>query len=140
MAEVEGEAKLGVERPEQEREHPLVALVDQLHANRAEPISEQAHAIRELGHHPGAVSRQLRRELESVRSLPGPASKLLLRRQSVAGRVQLDGAEALRIEAEKLARVGAGRIEARLPRRVRPARSADVEIRQGRRASRADAR
>ena len=50
-----------------------------------------------------AVAGQLRRELEAVRHLLRPAVELLLGRQPVAGRVQLDRREALRVEARESA-------------------------------------
>ena len=126
MLEVEGYEQLGVERAEDELDHALVARADQLHANRAEPVAERANARSELREEAWAVPGELRRKPKAGRSLLRPTSELLVTRQPVAGRVQLDGREALGVEAEEGLGVGAGRIETRPPGRVGPAGSADI--------------
>ena len=60
------------------------------------------------------------------RDLLGPAPELILGRNPVAGRVQLDRVEALRVVAEEVRRARPGRVEAGPPGRIRPAGSADI--------------
>src|SRR6266511_961952 len=88
--------------------------------------SERTHSGAELREHARPVTGELGSEPEPGRRLLGPAPELLLRRQAVPGRVELDGREPLGIEAEELLRIGPGRVETGLPRRIRPARSADM--------------
>ena len=126
MLQVEGDEEVRVERAEDELEHALVAGADQLYPHRPEPVAEQADSGAELRHHPGPVACQLRGEAEAHRRLVGPAPELLLGREAIPGRVQLDGREPLRVEGEELLRVGSRRIEVGLPGRVRPAGSADM--------------
>src|SRR5205814_6223686 len=110
---------------EDQLEHPLVPRALQRDAGRAEPVAEDPDPRAELRDDPRPVARELRREREAGRCLLSPAVELLFRRQAVAGRVQLDRREALRVVAEEALRVGPGRVEARLPRWVGAARGAD---------------
>src|SRR6185437_241452 len=101
MLEVEGEAESRVERAEQQLDQALVARVLERDAHRPEAVAERAHPLAEDVEAAGVVAGQLRRELEAVGRLRGPAVELLLRRQPVARRVQLDGGKALRVEGEE---------------------------------------
>src|SRR5205807_989800 len=79
-----------------------VAGALQRHAHRAEPVAEQPHARLEHVESSQSVPRQLRGELEAGRRLLRPAAELVLGGEPVARRVQLDGAEPLRVVAEEL--------------------------------------
>ena len=127
MCEIEGNTQPGIERPEDQLDHSLVASADQLRTDRPEPVAERTHARAELRELARTVAGQLRREGEPRRRLLGPALELLLGREPVAGGVQLDGGEAPRVEAKELLRVGARRVEARFPGRIRPAGGADMD-------------
>ena len=94
MLEVECEPERGVERSQQQLENAFVARVLQRHAHRPEPVAERVRALREFVEPAQPVTGELRRKLESVRHLLGPAPELILGRQAVARRVQLDGREA----------------------------------------------
>src|SRR6185503_19956964 len=116
MAKVECPSECRVERVEQTRHDRIVAGLLDDDSHRAELAAEGADALGE-----GSESvrvRHLDREAEVFRRLLGPATELLLRGHPVAGRVQLDGLEALRVRAEKLTLGRPGRIEAGLPGRV----------------------
>src|SRR5882762_1621347 len=116
MREIEREQELGIERAEDQLDHPLVAGADQLDADRPEPVAERTDTRPELREHARPVAGELRREAEARRRQFGPARELLLAWQPVARGGQLDGGEAPGIEAEELFRVGPGRVEPRLPR------------------------
>src|SRR5581483_4418107 len=73
------------------------------------------------------LERQLDGKAKTVRHGLRPAAKLILARQPVARRVQLDRVEVLRVEAEELGRLQSFRIEARAPRRIGPSRRADSD-------------
>src|SRR6185437_15971174 len=79
----------------------------------------------ELGDRSRPLARQLRSELEPVGHLLGPAAELLLRRQPVTRRVQLDRREALGVVPEEAGRVEPGGVEAGPPTRIRPAGGTD---------------
>ena len=107
----------------EERQQALVArgLDDDPH--RAEPVAERRDALDERADAVEPRQRHLHRERESVAaSASRPALELILGGQAVAGRVELDGVEALGVEAEERLRVGTGGIEAAAPGRVAPAR------------------
>jgi len=127
VLEVERDLQVGRQRPEQELEDPLVARALHGDADGPEPVAERPDALLEGGDGLRPVRGELDGEPEAVGRRGGPAVELLLRRKPVAGRVQLDGSELLRVEGEELARVEPGRVEPRAPRWVRPAGSADVE-------------
>ena len=93
MIEVEGEAQRRIQRTEQELEHAVVPRALHLHADRPEPVAERTHAGLEDVERAQPVAGQLRRELEAVASLGGPAFELLLTGDPVAGRVELDRRE-----------------------------------------------
>src|SRR5690348_11607390 len=125
MLEVEREPEGRIERAEQQLDDPVVARVLERDAHRPEPVAERADARLEDVEAARAVAGQLRCELEAVGHLPGPALELFLARQPVAGRVQLDGREALRIEAEEVGRVQAGGVEPGPPARIAPSTGSD---------------
>src|SRR3954452_9946314 len=102
MLEIECEPQRRVERTQQELDGTVVARALERDPHRAEPVAERTHALLEDVEAAQAAGRQLGRELETVGHLLRPAAELLLARQPIAGRVQLDGGESLRIEAEKL--------------------------------------
>jgi hypothetical protein len=91
MLEVERDAERRVERAEQQREHTLVSRALQRDANRPESRAEGADALGEHVEPAQTVTGQLRYELEPVRHLLGPAAELVLCRQPVSRRVELDG-------------------------------------------------
>src|SRR5205814_3332843 len=122
MLQVEGEPQRRVERAEQQLEHPLVARPFQRDPHRTETVAEPTHTALELGDDARPLARKLGRELEPVGHLLRPAPELLLAREPVSGRVQLDRREALGIEGEEAARIEPGRVEAGPPARIRPAR------------------
>jgi hypothetical protein len=76
--EVERDACPGIERAEDQLEHPFVARALQRDARRAEPVAQQAHARAELGDDARAVPRQFGGEGEARRRLLRPAHELLL--------------------------------------------------------------
>ena len=91
VAEVEREPEPRVERPEQQREHAVVARGLDDEPDRAEPVAEQrARAPRTTSSRPEPDAGHLDREREPVRHRRGPARELLLGGQPVAGHVQLD--------------------------------------------------
>src|SRR5207244_4272540 len=122
-----GEPERRIERAEQELEQTFVVRALEGDSHRPEPVAEPPHARGELRHELRPLARQLRREREARRRLRGPAVELLLRRQPVAGRVQLDGREPLRVEAEEVTGCRPRRVEPGLPRRIRPAGCADIQ-------------
>src|SRR6478735_12745615 len=128
VLQVEGEPQRRIERTEQELERSLIPRLLERDPDRPQAVSEPAHARLELAVPAAPVAGELRRELEPVRHLFGPAPELLLRRQPVAGRVQLDRREAFGVEGEKPGWIEPGRIEAGAPGRVRPARGADADV------------
>src|ERR1044072_9972026 len=69
---------------------------------------------------------QLRGELEARPGGLGPPLEQLLAGQAVAGRVQLDGREALGVMAEEVLGFRADGVEVGPPGRIRPAGSADI--------------
>jgi hypothetical protein len=129
MLEVESDPQRGIERSEQQLEHAFVAGVLQRDADRAEPVAERVGTACELVEAAEPVTGELRRELEAVGHLLRPPAELILGGKPVARRVQLDRRKPLGIEGEKARRVGACRVEARPPGRVRPARGADRDPR-----------
>ena len=68
-------------------------------AHRAEAVAEQPDALANVVDDARAGAGQLRREREPRRHGLRPAAELLLGGQAVAGRVQLDGVEALGVVA-----------------------------------------
>ncbi len=104
MAEVEGELEPSP-GGEQLRQQPLVAPLLDDDADRAEPVAEGGDAVQEERDGLQAREGELRREPEAVRHRRRPAAELLGCREPVAGRVQLDRVEALRVEREKLGRL-----------------------------------
>src|SRR6185437_16265798 len=111
MLEVEGEAEARVERAEQQLDQALVARVLERDAHRSEAFSERAHPLAEDVKAAGVVAGELRRELEALGRLRRPAVELLLRRQAVARRVQLDRRKALRVVGEEGSGVRARGVE-----------------------------
>ena len=127
VAKVERPVEFGVERVEQPCEERVVARLLDDDPHRAEPVAERTHALGEGG---DAVRvGHLDGEAEAGRSRLRPAAELLFRRQPVAGRVQLDRVEPLRVRSQEVARGRPGRVEARLPGRVGEAGGSDVEPR-----------
>ena len=122
----------GVDRAEHVREQSVVARALHGDADRAEPVAERGDALDEHRHAVEPRERELRREAEPVGHRVGPPLELILGRQPVAGRVQLDGVEARRVEAQELVRPRALRVEAGPPGGIRPARGADVNRPSGR--------
>ena len=125
--------ELRIERVEEQPEHPVVARArwGELNEHRPKPLAEQADPLAEGGNQfePAEVrdlAAHLHGETEVARRLLGPAAELLLLRQPVEGRVQLDRRQALRIELEELGRLRLLRVEAAPPRRVGEARGADI--------------
>jgi hypothetical protein len=129
VPEVEGQRNRGVEGAENEREQALVASGGDEDADRPEPLTEQVHPLGKSPEVGAPVRVQLRREPEARRHLLGPPLEQLLPRQAVAGRVQLHRREALRVVAQEAFRLGAAGVEIGPPRRVGPARSADIRPR-----------
>src|SRR5487761_664212 len=125
MLQVECDPESGPERTEDELDRAFVAHALQRDAYRPEPLAECACPGVEGLEAAGPVSGQLRRELEAVRRLLRPAAELLHARHAIAGRVQLDRPEVLRVEAEERLRVEPGRIEPGPPGRIRPAGRSD---------------
>src|SRR5262245_17537130 len=121
MLEIEREPDTRVERSDDQLDHSLVALGFQLHTHWAQPVPEPADAFRELLQDARPIARELRREAKAVGRLRGPPAELFRCGDAVAGRVELYGREAFRVEGEELFRIRAGGVEARLPGRVRPA-------------------
>src|SRR5512132_4507973 len=111
MSEIEREEELRIERAEDQLDHPLVASADQLDPDRPEPVAERTHPRPELRQHAWPVARELRCEAEARRRLFGPPRELILRGKPVARGVQLDRGKVSSVEAEKLLRIGAGRVE-----------------------------
>jgi hypothetical protein len=128
MLEVEREPQRRVERAEQELECALVPRLLERDADRPQPVSELSDARLERVEAAQTVAGELRRELEPVRRLLGPAPELLLRGQPVAGCVQLDRGQALRVEGEKAGGIEPGGVEAGPPAGIRPARGADADV------------
>ena len=120
MTEVERPLECGVELLDKPREPLVVAGLLDDDPNRTELVAEQLHPVAE-GAEPVRV-RHLDREAEAVRRLLGPAPEHVLVRQPVAGGVQLDGVELLRIQAQKVALPGPGRVEPGFPGGVGKAR------------------
>ena len=129
MPEVEGDPQLRVERAERQGQEPLVARRPDEDADRAEPLAEQSDSLLERRGLLELVRLHLHGEAEGGRRLLGPTAELVLGRNPVAGRVQLDARQALCIVAEELPRLHSGRVEAGAPRRIGPAGSADIEPR-----------
>src|SRR5205823_12543967 len=114
---------------EREREQALVASRRHDGANRAEPTAEQPHALRESAEVGTPMRVELWREQEPGRCLLRPALEELFARQALPGGVQLDRREAPGVVAQEVRWPHVGGVEARLPGRVGPAGSADIEPR-----------
>src|SRR6188472_17004 len=82
MLEVEREPQRRVERAEEQLEDSLVAFRLQRDPHGPEAVAEVARAVLELGDGAWPLPRQLRRELEPVGHLLGPAPELLLARKA----------------------------------------------------------
>src|SRR5579871_528905 len=79
----------------------------------------------------GTCERELRSEPEPGRHGLPPALELVGGGEAVGGCVQLDGVEVPGVVGQELALLHAGRVETRLPARVRPARGADPDLHAG---------
>src|SRR4029453_19157936 len=97
VPKVERGPKTATERAEREREEPLVARLGNEQPNRAEPLSEEADALLERRGLPELVGLHLDGEAEPGRCLFGPPPELILGRNPVPGRVELDAGQALRV-------------------------------------------
>ena len=102
MAQVERDPQRRVERTEEQREEPWVGRLLDRHAERAEPVAEEGEPLLEHAELPGEAAGELDGELEPVRRLRGPADEVPLGRQAIAGRVQLDRRQPLRVAPEEL--------------------------------------
>ncbi len=127
VTEIPGQLDVARRRALDEREQPVVAHRLDDDPDRAEPVAERQHALEERGHAVEARERELDGELEPVGRRLGPAPELILAREPVAGRVQLDRVEVPRVEAEELGGLQPLRVEARPPGGVRPTRGADPD-------------
>ena len=125
MPEVPRELDLAGYRAFDERDEPVVARRLDDDPDGAEPVAEREHALEERRHAVESGQRQLDGEPEPVGHGLGPAAELILARQAVPRRVQLDGVEPLGVEAEEVGRLHPLRVEPAPPGRVRPARGAD---------------
>src|SRR5215210_2739814 len=76
VAEVEGDLKAWVERPEQQGEQPFVPFGSNHRADRTEPVAEPANPLFERRQVARTVGVELRREAESGRGLLRPALEL----------------------------------------------------------------
>ena len=126
MLEVEGELERRIDRAEDVRKQAFVARRLNRDADRAEPVAEHRDALDEDGHTVEPGERELRREREAVGHRLRPAAELILAREAVAGRVELDSVEPARVVVEEVLRSRALGVEAGPPGRVRPARGADA--------------
>jgi hypothetical protein len=123
VAEVERPAQRGGERIEQQAEEAVVPRLCHLDPYGAEALAEDSGGLRKGVHALDAAerrrsSRHRQGEAEDLGRLLGPALELALGRQPVEGRVQLDGGQALRVEAEELLRPRVRRVEASFPGRI----------------------
>jgi hypothetical protein len=123
VAEIERPAHRWIESVDQEPEEAVVARLQDLDPHGPEPVAEPADRLRrrvdaldpsEGGDTPG----QRDGELEARPRLLGPALELLFAGQAPERRVELDGVEPARIEAQEVRRLRVSRIEAALPRWV----------------------
>ena len=126
VPKVEGELQLGVERAEREREQALVARGADEDADRAQPVAEEPHSLLERPRSAEPERVELDREVEPRRDLFRPATELILGRNPVTRRVQLDARQPLGVVAQELGRLDLGRVEAGPPRWIGPAGSADI--------------
>ena len=121
VPEVPRELDVGRGRAGDEGDEPVVACRLDDDPDRTEPVAERLRALEKRRHPVEPRQRQLDGELEPVRHRLRPALELILTRQPVPGRIQLDGREPLGVEAEELSRLQTLRVETRPPRRIRPA-------------------
>ena len=100
-------ASARIERTEQELERSLVARLLERDPDRPEPVAELPHTRFERVEHaqpvPGSFGAN-----SNPRAPARPSAELVLGRQPVAGRVQLDRPEALGVEREEAGRVEPG--------------------------------
>ena len=97
IPEVERVADARIGRAEQQLEKAVVPRPLDDDADAAEPVAEAAHPLLERREPPLEAVGCLDREPEAVGHLRRPRAELLLRRQPVLGRVQLDGGELRRV-------------------------------------------
>ena len=127
VAQVERERQ--IRRAEQQREQPVVARALDDDPHRPEPVAEPAHALLEGAERPQRPRRHLDREAEAVRHLLRPARELLLGRQAGSPSSSARPTAAAARRSERNSSFGEpGRVEARPPGGIRPARRADQRI------------
>jgi hypothetical protein len=131
VAEIERPPHRGIEGVEQQTEEAVVACLQDLDPYRAEPVAQPADRLRrrvetldppERREAPG----QRDGELEARLRLRGPALELLFAGQAPKRRVELDGIEPGRVEAQEVRRLSVSRVEAALPRGIGEAGRAGV--------------
>ena len=136
VPEVEHPEELGIDRVEQEAQEAVVAGLADLDPDRPEPVAEPADRLARRvdaldAPERGDAARERDGEAEAGRSLLRPALELLFRRESVEGRVQLDGREPRGVEAQELLGLCVSRIEAVLPGGVGEAGRTGIEAALG---------